>query len=292
MLLALMACACFSLNFVTAKYALRAYNPYTFCTLWFGCGAVYGFLYLAATHRVALGRQLRLAWKPLALMGLTYTAGALAGFSGLRLVDPTVAAFINRSQSAHLVLLGWLFLGERMNRREGWGLAIALSGLAITSYAHGRAEWIGVALLLFHALAYAVTVLIAKRLTGRIDPAVMTALRSLYVSLGLGIVALSTGQFILGVPRSYTWVLVSGAFFGPFLGHIFLYRSLRSLTLSQSGVCLAFQPLFVALLALVFLHTWPSLRQFIGGLLLLGGVWLLVTARELGSSPEGEAKLS
>ena len=57
------------------------------------------------------------------------------------------------------------------------------------------------------------------------------------------------------------------------------YRSLRYIDLSKASLLHSSQPLFVALFALIIFGTVPGPSQWLGGALVLAGVYALVAGR-------------
>jgi drug/metabolite transporter (DMT)-like permease len=68
------------------------------------------------------------------------------------------------------------------------------------------------------------------------------------------------------------------------MGRILYMKSLMYLPVSKVAVINQFQPVWVALLASIFLHTLPSLREWIGGILIITGCMLLVRKKRIVSS--------
>jgi len=76
-------------------------------------------------------------------------------------------------------------------------------------------------------------------------------------------------------------VLVGGAMIGPLLGQMLCFYSMRYIGLSEMEIMRAMQPLIVLFYSLVFLGMLPTLRQGIGGAVVVMGVLLLVASRSV-----------
>jgi len=279
-LLTVFASLCFSQNFVSSRFALQVYNPETFCAVWFLAGAAYAYLYLTFTRQPRYDVSIGRSWRELVGIGVIYAFGSLAGFSAIRLIDPTIAAFANRTQTPFMILLGILFLHERPRRTDWIGIGLCLTGLLLTSYASGRVVALGLLLMVTHALCYSLATMLAKKIAAAVPPAVIAMYRSLFTGLGNLLFGLASGRFVFRVVPANLAVLLGGAFFGPFLGHVALFNGLKRIQLSRASLCLTMQPVFVALMAWPLLHLFPTSRQLAGGGFILAGVMLIILARQ------------
>jgi drug/metabolite transporter (DMT)-like permease len=60
----------------------------------------------------------------------TYLA-VILWLAGYRLIDASIASVLNETNSAFVVLLAWLMLGEELNARKIAGITLTLSGVMI-----------------------------------------------------------------------------------------------------------------------------------------------------------------
>jgi drug/metabolite transporter (DMT)-like permease len=51
--------------------------------------------------------------------------------AGYKLIDASVASVLNETNVAFIVLLAWIMLGERINRRKLAGLALTTGGVIV-----------------------------------------------------------------------------------------------------------------------------------------------------------------
>ncbi len=69
-------------------------------------------------------------WKILAILGLSMSVfGGSAIYLGLSQTTAMNAGVVTAAQAAVMVLMGWLFFRDRINLRQGFGLAIAAAGV-------------------------------------------------------------------------------------------------------------------------------------------------------------------
>ncbi|MEB6338345.1 DMT family transporter [Serratia rhizosphaerae] len=109
-----------------------------------------------------------------AIGGITLVLNWLLLFSAYRYASISIATAVYNIQPFMLVVLGALFLGERLTARKLLWLALAFAGMALVVLAQpqprqagagGQYLW-GILLALGAAFFYALTALAAKRLTG------------------------------------------------------------------------------------------------------------------------------
>ncbi|MHC5035782.1 MAG: DMT family transporter [Planctomycetota bacterium] len=273
--LALAGTALVSTNFVTAKYALRGFNPETFSSVWTTAGALYALIILLFSGQARQLALPRTAPVLTLLLGALTGAGMILTWAGLKELDPSFAAFLWRFMPVLILLLGVVFLRERLRAIEIILLALMILGGVYGTLGRWDVVGFGVMLTLGAAFAGAWQMLIAKILTGRAHPHTLVFFR-----LGPGAVfivlwTLCLGRFDFNVPLRYWAVTLLGALLGPCLAHVFTFRSYRHWELSRSSIVLAVQPLFVLPLAYVFLGQFPVGKELLGGvLILLGSLWL------------------
>lgn len=269
-----------SANFVTVKYVLSEYNPFTFLPLWFIVASLASTVWLMASRppwRVQVQRNL---W-PLAAVGLTNGVAAALIFGGLSYLDPSVAAFLARSGTLCSIILGYVVLGERFSRRCGVGMVLILAGVGVITYSSGGAQLLGIVLVLVGYVFSSVNYLLGKQVTNSTNPVVLIWTRSVgSLAVAIVIAALS-GRFDWHFSLPHLSVLVGGAMVGPVLGQMMSFYSMRYIGLSELEIVRATQPLIVLVYSLAFLGMLPTLREALGGLVMIVGVVLLVRSRSV-----------
>lgn len=283
---ALAGTALVSTNFVTAKYALRGFNPETFSTVWTGAAALYALAWLAVTGR---GREAVGIWREpgkTGLLGLLTGAGMVLTWSGLQRLDPSFAALLWRFMPVMILLLGVVFLRERIRGIEVVPLVLMVAGGAAGTVGRWDVVGAGVVLTLVAAVAGAGQMLLAKLLVARHSPAAVV-----FARLGLAAVLIAAWTVALGradfrVAPSYWAVTLLGALLGPCVSHILQFRSYQHWELSRAGIVLAAQPLFVLPMAVLILGETPQWRELAGGALILAGAfWLGVLSLRPAPAP-------
>jgi len=267
-------------NFVTVKYVLSEYNFFTFLPLWFMVASLASTI-CGVAARPPWRDQLRRNLWPLVVMGLANGVGSALVFGGLSYLDPSVTAFLGRSGALYSIILGYTVLGERFGCRSGGGMVLVLAGVSVITYSSSAAELVGVVLVLVGCVFVSFNYLFGKQVTKSTHPLVLIWMRSA-LSLAVAIVvAAVSGRFELHLSVPHLSVLVLGALLGPFMGQMLSFYSMRYIGLSELEIMRATQPLIVLLYSLIFLGMLPTLRQGLGGLVVIIGVLLLIGSQSV-----------
>lgn len=119
---------------VMVKRVLEA-QPLVWVTLWRLVGAIVGILLLAALRgelRALWPRGAGGRWRRLVLAAFVgqYLA-MLLWLAGYKFTQASIAAILNETSSAFIVLLAWLWLREPLHRLGVAGVALTLGGVAL-----------------------------------------------------------------------------------------------------------------------------------------------------------------
>lgn len=264
-----------STNYITVKFGLRGFNPETLSFLWTTAGSVYAFgialSFSSSRIQITSAPDLRLV----TILGITTALSVVLGWHGLKRLDPAFASFLWRFLPALTILLGVVFLKEKLAWPELLALIIMFGG-GLWSIA-GRWEKIGSGVV-FTACAVgamALQLFIAKTRVQRIHPNVMVVYRTVTGSVLIGFWLWISGMSDFAVDLRYWAIVLLGAFLGPCASYLMIFHSYRYWSLSQSSIVLTMQPLLVLPLAYILLGSLPLKRELIGGLIILVGAVLL-----------------
>lgn len=128
---ALVVVVIWGLNFVVMKWGLATLSPLLLCALRFIAASLPLLLFVP--------RPRNLPWSLLASYGLAQGVGQFGLlFTGMRLGMPAgMASVVLQTQAFITLLLAAALLGERPQRWQWWGLAVATLGLLAIGSAHG-----------------------------------------------------------------------------------------------------------------------------------------------------------
>ena len=265
----------FSIAYVIAKYGLEGFNQETFSLVWASAAAIYSLAIVLATSG---WQQLTLpahAVSTIALIGLLTGAGMILSWAGLARLDPSFAGFLWRFAPVLTIVLGALYLGERLLVGELVPIAIMVLGGCLGAIGRWHIVGVGMALTLLACCAFAVQLLIAKMQVARIHSVILNFYRVGIGALIIALWTLLTGKVDFNVEASYWLVTLLGAFLGPCTGFLLTFRSYRHWDLSRSSIVLTVQPLFILPSAYFIIGQLPTGMELIGGSMILAGAFWL-----------------
>jgi drug/metabolite transporter (DMT)-like permease len=278
-LLAVASAACISVTFIASKQAMRDLAPLAFTPIWFAVASLWGIGFYLLRDGPKPPTGLGASVRPILLLGLLNGTANLLLFMAINLGDPTLAAFFSRSETIYSVFLGALLLGERMRRYQWLGVAVAIAGAGLITFRAGRVVWLMFLILLVSNFFLALSTLVAKKHITAVRPLILSTIRTIVMSVMLGLIGLMAGQLAWPRPTAWLWI-IGGSFFGPFLSYVLFYKGLVYLDLAKGAVIRAMQPLFVAIYSLLLFGTLITLQQFMGGMLMIIGVVLMLWERQ------------
>jgi len=181
-------------------------------------------------------------------------------------------------------LLSPVFLGEKTSSFTWIGIVLAMVGGSII----GLGDWSGgrIGSLWGNGLALSGAVLVAGYLM--IGRSVRSRLRLIpYLWLVYGIAALllvgwaaiGRMQFTGYSADTFVWLFVLGLV-PQLIGHSSANYAVRYVSATFVGIATLGEPIGSTLLAMLFLHEWPSTIQIAGGILILGGIGVASVTEE------------
>jgi drug/metabolite transporter (DMT)-like permease len=222
-------------------------------------------------------------WKMLLALGVlgVGTFNTLI-YVGLGSTTATNALLLNSAIPVLIVLIGWVFLGERVSALQTLGIAVSLAGVAAIIF---KGQWRGLAdlelnpgdLWAFAAMVdWAVyTLLLRKR------PAAVSPLAFLFTTMVAGLAAILpfyVAELASGARPSFTPGSVAAmAYIGIFpslLAYLFWNRAVAEVGGSRAGIFIHLMPVFGTLLAIVFLGESFRAYHAAGIALILAGIVL------------------
>lgn len=199
-------------------------------------------------------------------------------WAGVQRMDPSLAAFLSRSEVLVAILLGMIFLNERFSRLEILGAVLSIVGIIIMRLTLRMEYSAGFWLVLAGSLLFGITEFVSKIAVKHVDPASLTYIRNMFLAVFYWIAVLAGGISFDGLDRVWLGVLALGIT-GPILGRMMYLSALQRLDLSKVAVISQTQPIFVILISFLILGQLPTFREIIGGIFLTSGCLLMVVSR-------------
>jgi len=227
-----------------------------------------------AFPRDRLSILLSIALAGLTLLGNDYSVRAVARISA------PLTSVLQQTQVLFVVLMGRVFLAERVTGRFWVGFAVAVAGLVVLKGAPehaGGLDATGALMAVGSAACFGAMNVLTRRYIHQIRPAAVNALR-LWFSVALWF-ALERRLPSAHLSFAFVaWCAVAGAF-GPYLSRTALMYALKDIPSTQTTLLGLVTPVVTLLPAFVVFGTVPSARELLGGTIMLGGIALPLLER-------------
>lgn len=275
-LIALVVPLSWGLGLVMAKPAVDQFPPILLMAMRFGLAA------LVLVWFVPVPRKLLRELTVIAFVVATLQYGLT--FYGLRYLDASTTALIVQSETPFLLLVGVIWLGERLNMVQIAGMVVAFVGIIIITGAPKlEGQWLGISMVLAGSATWAFGQAMMRRLNAR-HPGALSGLSAI-----AWIAVLSTPQLFLASliferghwahiagATPYVWLTV--AYLGLImtaLGYACWYHVLGRYPASHAAPFLLLIPVSSVTGAWLFLDEALSVEFLIGGMLTMLGVAIM-----------------
>lgn len=268
-------------SYLVAAIGLREMEPQALAAWRFlvTSALMFPLLFLTKTPMRVRRRDL----PAVAVIGIITVAGTyLLNYIGIRMDSATDRAVVSPLEPVALAILAFLFLGERMNRRQWLGILVACAGAyfliarkALGGHGWHLREMAGQGLMLLSFFTEGMYSILGKPLLTRIRPLALTTWSMTFAAVFLFVVSGVMGGLPAPPPSPRAWAAVLFlAIPCTVVGYTLWYVLLEYLPAGVLGVFIFVQPVVGVLLGIRFegerLTTWLLL----GAALIASGVWL------------------
>jgi len=210
-----------------------------------------------------------------ALLAVFTLLGNLASARAIQDLSPALLNVLLRSDILFVAVLGWLLLGERVERRFWLGAIIAGIGLVVLQGPLGDGGFLGLVgggtgIAVVAAACFSGLAIVTRRFIHRIDPVAVNALR-LWLAVALWFPFNGIPHFS-EIPRQQILYATLAAIAGPFLGRIALMISARYVEARVTTLANLTTPALTLVLAFILLSDWPEPHQLLGGAIMIAGI--------------------
>lgn len=229
-------------------------------------------LWVTGRAKLLTGQQLGVALA----VGVVYAVMTWLFFEGLKSLSAGIAAIIFYTYPVHVFVISSALLDERITRTKLFALVLSLVGVVlIIGVTPSGANVIGVALVLFAAIAYATYTTGSRVALSTLDTAQLTATAMIATTISMIPLGFLTGQ--LTVPAGVDeWGVVLGIAIVGTAVPIGLYvAGLNRIEASNASIIGTSEPLMTVLLGVILLGESVTLVTAIGGALVLLGVLMI-----------------
>lgn len=267
-----------SLHFVFARMLLPHIPP--------AASAMYVMLVATVTVGVFGLVQNRLhirvflkSWWFFLTIGTLVALSTNINYEAVAYIDPGTAAMLAKSSILFGIGLGVLWLKESLTRIQKIGAFIAVGGVFTITFQPAEYLRIGSLLILCSTFMYALHAALTKRFAEKMAFVDFFFFRLLSTSAILFSVAL--GRNALVWPTHTAWMLlILVGILDVAISRGLYYLALRRLRMSIHALVLTLSPVAAVLWSLMLFDVLPNRQQFIGGLAVMLGVFVVLTNKE------------
>jgi drug/metabolite transporter (DMT)-like permease len=279
----LLACLLWAISFIATKIALETTPPLTVVSARLVVAALCFGLWLAIR-----GRKLKTGglkwWFELLALSLVGMGHLAVQTQGLQWATAANASLYVVTGPISIILLGAIFLRERITLKKTFGVLLAVAGVLIvmgldTLLAFElQPQLLGDLLVLTSIVMWGVFTVFGKKKTDQLGALALTGLTTIMGAiwmLPVGGWALGQRGVTLGAIAPAAWAAI--AFLGlgcSFLATLFYFIALQHSESQKVGVYLYTIPPMTAIFAALVLHESIGLGLVAGSALVFFGVWL------------------
>ncbi len=220
-------------------------------------------------------------WWRFILCGLTGVAiNQMLFIKGLTMTSTIHASLLMLCTPLLITLLAFWILKERVTIAKAAGLALGIGGavlLIASKEKSGTASLTGDLLIILNAISYTFYFILVKPLMQVYPP--LHVVRWVFSVGFLMIIPFCWGQFSAIEWSAFEWSHLAAlsfiVFCGTFLAYSFNVYGIRHLGAGITGSYIYTQPVFAALIAIVFLNEHFTAEKLVAGLLIFAGVFLV-----------------
>jgi drug/metabolite transporter (DMT)-like permease len=261
------------LGLIAAKAALETINPLTFNTYIF----VLGTFVILIDAAISDTMNETIAVRPAQLLFLFIIAVFFCGstlclYTAVSLTEPATVSFLSRLELVATLILAGVFLKERVSPAESAGLILVIAGIIVMRYDASVELSRAVALVAASSLLSGIGEVLLKSRINWISWRSVVLYRNLFMAIIFLIAGFISGRISWVSDFRMLLLLVVAAILLPYMGRLSYLKAMRNIDISRASIISQSQPFFAAVAALVLLGSFPSLKEIIGGLLIVAGV--------------------
>lgn len=186
------------------------------------------------------------------------------------------------SHPAFVAVISYFLWGERLNKQTIGGIAVALIGIIFVNYGGltfgSRALW-GDLLALMAGFSMGAYLVIGGQLRARID--ILSYLAIIYTCSAVILLTatLISGHSLFGYSPTTYLMLILLALIPQLIGHSCLNLAVRLIPVTLVSVAILGEPVGASLLGYFILDEMPTVKEIVGGVLILGGIFMVMRRR-------------
>lgn len=268
-----------ALSYAFGRAVDRTFDPEATVFYWFfGAFVCAAVVALAIPSQRAQARDLRRYTKIFIYSSFLTAVGAALWIVSIRTIGIPLTSFLMKAQTLFSLLLGMIFLGERLNRGESVGIVITVAGGIIVAYQSDITLIIGTLTALGAAFFYSTLSFIVKKVAQNLNMLTVATLRALGVAVVLLVYLVSTGTFVVPGRVEIAYMFLGGIT-GAYIAKACQFQGIKLIDVSRTTAVMPMESLFVVLLSYFVFGEIPSPIKLLGGAGIIVGVIFLVIFR-------------
>ncbi len=207
-------------------------------------------------------------------IGFLVGASTVLTFAAMNYIDPGTGSMLSKMSVIVGILLGVLWLGERLTKVQVAGAILSLIGVLVITFQPGEYLRLGSLMVIIGTVMYAIHAAVVKRYSGGIDLLNFFFLRLLATTAILVVFVSVTPQARATIlPGRTAWlILIAGGIVDVAISRGLYYTALRRFPMSIHAIILTLSPAATILWAVLLFQEYPQPPQILGGIMVLGGV--------------------
>lgn len=214
-------------------------------------------------------------WRAFGLRGIAHTGAVILWFFAMTRISLAEVSAMGYLNPIYVTLGAALFLGEKLRLRRIAAIGTAIIGAVIILRPGFRVLNDGHFAMLFTAAFFAVSYLLAKRVSAKASPMMVVTMMSLTVTIGLAPFAYAVWQPVS--LREIWWFF--GIASAATLGHFLMTKAFVAAPISVTQPVTALQLVWSIALGAIFFNEPVDLWVVIGGTLIISAV-VFIALRE------------
>lgn len=234
-----------SLHFIFARALLPHLAAEMSSFLVLGIAAVEVAAFQAARGNGGAGVLWR-HWRFFAVVGVLVAASTVINYAAVAYVDPGTASLLGKTGVLFSLVLGILWLRERLRPIEALGAGLAIAGVFLIGFQPGDYLRLGSLMVLVSTFLYALHTAVVKQYGEGIDFGDFFLYRVASIAFFLFLFAAARGRLVWPTPVAWLLVFVAGTV-DVVISRSLYYLSLRRMTMSIHTVILTLSPVVTIL---------------------------------------------
>jgi len=272
-----------ALNYVATKTVLREIDALTLATFRITlAAAIMTPIYLATPNRRTIGRSDAITFTQLALLGVV--CNQMFFTTGLSMTTVSHSAILVGLGPIYVLILAWFQGLESLVPQKIVGMLLAFAGVAVLAAEHGfslrSGTLAGDLLTICGSLAFSFYIVAAKKVARKYDSVAVNFY--LYLAAAILIVPITLRQGALLNWAAVSWKAWVGlgytAAFASVAAYLIYFWALKHVTATRIAAFSYLLPVLATTFGIFLLGEHPSIYLFVGGALVLVGVYLAETA--------------